>query len=177
MDKYKAIKLLESEGWTKADAIRALEVINFNDSPDELTIRRAISIFAGSELIKRQRLQAVQKGMVTKRAKEIEQKNKEHAAKIKQLELAQKQEKEIIESKIESLCSDNQTLGSKLQNLVSQKNELLEVNDQLKKDNKALKNIVDEIKLKLAINTRMLLKYEDSEIRKAVIKLFNSTLG
>lgn len=177
MNKYEAIKLLESEGWTKSDAIRALEVINFNDSPDELTIRRAISMFAGSELIKRQRLQAVQKGMVTKKAKEIEHKNKEHAANIQHLKNSQKEEKETIESKIETLCSENQTLGSKIQALVSQKNELIEVNNQLKQDNKALKNIIDEIKLRLAISTKSLLKYEDSEIRKAVIKLFNSTLG
>ncbi|WP_100899602.1 hypothetical protein [Nostoc flagelliforme] len=56
MNKSQSIKLLESEGWTKADAMRALEVIDFSTNPDEITIRRAISPFAGSELIKRQRL-------------------------------------------------------------------------------------------------------------------------
>jgi hypothetical protein len=73
MEKLEAIKLLVSEGWTKADAIRALEILDFNSNPDEFTIRRAISSFAGSELINRQRLQAAQKGLVTKKQKEIQQ--------------------------------------------------------------------------------------------------------
>lgn len=141
MTRSEAIKLLESEGWTKADAIRALEEIDFNTHPDELAIRRSVSQFAGSELSKRQRLQAAQKGMVTKKAKEIEQKNLE-----------------------------NNTLGSKVEILVG-------VNEQLKKDNKDLKNLVDAIKLKLAKDTKKLLQYEDSEIRKALIQLFKWTLG
>jgi hypothetical protein len=33
------------------------------------------------------------------------------------------------------------------------------------------------IKLKLAQQTKEILQYEDSEIRKAVIKIFKSTLG
>ena len=72
MNKSEATQLLVREGWTKADALRALERVDFNQNPDELTIRRAISLFAGPELINRQRLQAAQKGMVTKRTKEIE---------------------------------------------------------------------------------------------------------
>ncbi|MBD2725363.1 hypothetical protein H6G96_03265 [Nostoc sp. FACHB-892] len=55
-DKSESIKLLESHGWTKADAICALEAIDFGANLDEITIRRAISPFAGSELTKRQRL-------------------------------------------------------------------------------------------------------------------------
>ncbi|MDZ8027016.1 MAG: hypothetical protein RMY36_033370 [Nostoc sp. SerVER01] len=82
MNKSQSIKLLESEGWTKADAMRALEIIDFSTNPDEITIRRAVSAFAGSELIKRQRLQAAQKGLVTKKSKEIEKNNQEYAAKI-----------------------------------------------------------------------------------------------
>lgn len=148
MNKSEAIKLLESEGWTKADAIRALEVIDFVSKPDELTIRRAASHFAGSELNKRQRSQAAQKGMVTKRTKEIEGKEQE-----------------------------NRVLDTKNRVLASENNELIGVNDRLKKDNKDLKNLVDAIKLRLAIDTKKLLQYEDSEIRRAVIKLFNSTLG
>ena len=71
MKKSDATKLLVSEGWTKADAIRALSDIDFQTDPDELTIRRGISQFAGQELINRQRLQAAQKGIVTKRSKEL----------------------------------------------------------------------------------------------------------
>ncbi len=136
-----AIRLLEQEGWTRADAIRALEGVDFNQSPDELTIRRVVSLFAGPELIKRQRLQAAQKGMVTKKTKEIEGK-----------------EQQVIM-------------------LASEKQELVEVNDQLKKDNKALKNLIDQIKLKIAIDVKNLLRYEDSEIRRALAKWFKSTQG
>ena len=52
MNKQEAIELLNHEGWTKADAQRALESINFKINPDvdELTIRRAASQFAGAEL-------------------------------------------------------------------------------------------------------------------------------
>ena len=71
MKKSDATKLLVSEGWTKADAIRELSDIDFQTDPDELTIRRGISQFAGQELINRQRLQAAQKGIVTKRSKEL----------------------------------------------------------------------------------------------------------
>lgn len=148
MRKSEAIKLLEDEGWTKADAVRALEGIDFNNDADELSIRRAISQFAGSELSKRQRLQAAQKGMATKKSKEIELKNKEYGS-----------------------------LESEAKILASQREELIEVNNKLKKDNKDLKNLVDAIRLKIAVDMKKLVKYEDSEIRNALVKWFKSTQG
>jgi predicted RNase H-like nuclease (RuvC/YqgF family) len=163
VNKSQAIQLLQSEGWTQADAKRALELINFNTNPDEITIRRAISSFTGSELSNRQRLQAAQKGMVTKKNKEIE-------SKIEQLNKSQKQEREKYEAEIKSL-------EMQLKSINSENNELLQLNDQLKKDNKSLKNLVDAIKLRLAIDTKRLLEYEDSKIRQALIKMFKSTLG
>ena len=163
MNKLQAIKLLEVEGWTKTDALRALEVVDFNANPDEILIRRAISMFAGSELIKRQRLQAAQKAIVTKKNKEIELKDQEYAAKINQREKEQKQEREKLKAKIQGLLSD--------------KNELIGANEELKKDNKNLKNLVDAIKLRLAIDMNNLLQYEDSEIRKALVKWFKGTQG
>ncbi|PPS45924.1 hypothetical protein [Chroococcidiopsis sp. TS-821] len=204
MKKSEAIKLLESEAWTKADAIRALEVIDFNNNPDELTIRRAISNFAGSELNKRQRLQAAQKGQVTKKNKEIEQIHQEYDAKLTQYKQELKQARERNEAENHNLASvnelkaevrrltavndelkkENTALKDELQNVTSVNKDLNAklkksnlINDQLKKDNKDLKNVVDAIKLKLAIEVNQLLKYEDSEIRKALIKLFKSTLG
>lgn len=81
MNKTQAIKLLENDGWTKADALRALESIDFRTNPDELTVRRITSQLAGPELNRRQRSQGAQKGLVTKKTKEIELKEKEHAAK------------------------------------------------------------------------------------------------
>ncbi|MBD2515994.1 hypothetical protein H6G93_13405 [Nostoc sp. FACHB-973] len=177
MNKSQSIKLLESEGWTKADAMRALEVIDFSTNPDEITIRRAISAFAGSELIKRQRLQAAQKGLVTKKSNEIEKNNQEYAVKIEQLNKYQKQENQKYEGEIEKLSDTNKVLETKIKNITIQNNELMQANEQLKKDNKALKNLIDEIRLKLAMNTKKLLQYEDSEIRQALIIMFKSTLG
>ncbi|MDZ8239986.1 MAG: hypothetical protein RMZ69_23010 [Nostoc sp. ChiQUE01a] len=177
MNKSQSIKLLESEGWTKADAMRALEIIDFSTNPDEITIRRAVSAFAGSELIQRQRLQAAQKGLVTKKSKEIEKNNQEYAAKIEQLKKYQKQENEKHGGEIQNLADTNKVLEMKLQTINAQNNELIQANEQLKKDNKALKNLIDEIRLKLAINTKKLLQYKDSEIRQALIIMFKSTLG
>ncbi|MBH8574778.1 hypothetical protein I8752_17465 [Nostocaceae cyanobacterium CENA369] len=177
MNKSQAIQLLESEGWTKADAIRALEAIDFNINPDEITIRRAISLFVGSELIKRQRLQATQKGMVTKKNKEIELNSQEYAKKIDRLNKYQKQEREKYEVEMQNLSDKNKIIGVQLNTIKSQNNMLIQVNEQLKKDNKNLKNLIDAIKLRLAIDTKKLLQYEDSEIRKALVNMFKSTLG
>lgn len=148
MKKSDATKLLVSEGWTKADAIRALSDIDFQTDPDELTIRRGISQFAGQELINRQRLQAAQKGIVTKRSKEL------------------------------SLTVDeNKELQNKTNFLNSKNNELTQVNEELQKDNKALKNIVDQIRLKLALDMKQLVRFEDSEIRKELIKWYTKIQG
>ncbi|QKQ76466.1 hypothetical protein [Nostoc sp. TCL240-02] len=177
MNKSQAIKLLEGEGWTTADAKRALEKIDFNINPDEITIRRAISHFAGSELINRQRLQAAQKGLVTKKTNELERKEKEYATKIDRLINSQREEKDKREAEIQSLYSKSNLVEDRLKAITSQNKDLIVVNEQLMKDNKTLKNLIDEIRLKLAINTKKILQYEDSEIRKAVIHLFKSTLG
>ena len=93
MNKIESISLLENKGLTKADAVRALAVVDFSTNPDEITILRAVCDFACSELSNRQRLQAAQKGMVTKKNKEIEKKDKEYAAKINQFEDDLRQER------------------------------------------------------------------------------------
>ncbi len=87
------------------------------------------------------------------------------------------EEQKKLEAEVQSLSSKNQSLASKIQTLATQNDELTVANTQLKKENKDLKNIVDQIKLRLARDTKALLQYEDSEIRKAVIRLFRWTLG
>ncbi len=87
------------------------------------------------------------------------------------------EEQKKLEAEVQGLSSKNKSLASKVQTLTTQNDELTVANTQLKKDNKDLKNIVDQIKLRLAKDTKMLLQYEDSEIRKAVIRLFRWTLG
>jgi chromosome segregation ATPase len=86
-------------------------------------------------------------------------------------------EHQALEAEIQKLTDDNQSLKFKVQTLITQNDELVEANDQLKRDNKELKNVVDQIRLRLARDTKMLLQYEDSEIRKALIRLFRWTLG
>jgi hypothetical protein len=75
------------------------------------------------------------------------------------------------------LLARNTSLEIQVKKLISEKAELFQANEGLKKDNKALKNLVDEIKLKIAISTKQILKYEDSEIRQALVKFFSWTLG
>jgi DNA repair exonuclease SbcCD ATPase subunit len=87
------------------------------------------------------------------------------------------QEQAALEAQIQQLTAQNQNLSSKVQKLSTDKDELIEANDELKRDNKELKNLVDQIRLRLAHDTKMLLQYEDSEIRKAMIRLFRWTLG
>jgi chromosome segregation ATPase len=87
------------------------------------------------------------------------------------------QEKQDLESQIQTLSSENLSLATRVDALAANNNELLEANDRLKKDNKSLKNIVDAIRLRLARDTNELLKYEDNELRKALIRLFKWTLG
>jgi chromosome segregation ATPase len=86
-------------------------------------------------------------------------------------------EQEALEAEIKKLTSENQSLGVKVQTLTTRNDQLIEANDQLKRDNKELKNVVDQIRLRLAKDTKLLLQYEDSEIRKALIRLFRWTLG
>lgn len=87
------------------------------------------------------------------------------------------QEQQELEEQIKQLSEQNKTLSGKVQTLTTHNDELVDANEQLKKDNKDLKNIVDQIRLRLARDTKMLLEYEDSEIRKALIRLFRWTLG
>jgi chromosome segregation ATPase len=87
------------------------------------------------------------------------------------------EERQALEAQISTLTTKNQSLSVKVQTLTTRNDELVEANDQLKRDNKDLKNIVDQIRLRLARDTKMLLEYEDSEIRKALIRLFRWTLG
>lgn len=163
MNKKEAIELFANEGWTKADAERALKEIDFKSDPDELTVRKAISLFAGSELSNRQRLQAAQKSLVTKISKELEQHKRDGSGKF--------------EGETQDLLAKNAYLDAQIKEITTKNAELSKANEQLKKDNKALKNLVDQIKLKLTVDTKNLLKLEDSEIRQALAKFFSWTLG
>lgn len=155
MKKTEAINLFVDAGWTKADAERAFEGLDFSEDPDELKVYQHSFQFAGKELFNRQRLQASQKGLVTKKTKEIdlkvtENKNLQHKTRI------------LDEQKIK-LAKDNE--------------KLIEVKDQLEKDNRNLKNLVDAIRLRISVDGGKLLQFEDSEIRKALSKWLKGIQG
>ena len=166
MNRKQAIELLNQEGWTQADAKRALKSLDFkiNSDIDELTIRRAISQFAGAELIKRQNLQRAQKGMVTRRNREIQA----YISQIEELTL-----------KIGSNSNQNSAeLEREIKELKHKISKLVQANDILKKDNRNLKNIVDVIRFKLTVEIKQLLKLQNIlEIKKRLIALLKSTLG
>ena len=175
MDKAEIIKILQSEDWTKADALRAVESIDFSTNPDELTIRRNISSqFAGRELIKRQREQAAQKGLVTRKTNQLELLRLEYQAHIKQGNPPPDRSKPQV---IEQHDSQNQQLLERVKELEIDNRSLTKVNSELKKDNKSLKNIVDSIRLRIAKDMKGILKHQDSDLRQAILKLFKSTQG
>ena len=115
-----------------------------------------------------------------KKFKTLQAEYTQFEAQIAQLEQSKEKltgRKQTLEAEIEHLTVQNQTLDTRVQTLTTRNDELVEANDQLKKDNKDLKNVVDKIKLRLARDTKMLLQYEDSELRKALIRFFRWTLG
>jgi FtsZ-binding cell division protein ZapB len=159
MKRSEIIEILKAEQWTVSDAVRAIEQIDFSLDPDELSLRRQISQFAGNELIKRQRLQAAQKGVVTKKGHEIERQKVQFTAEIAEL------------------GDRNKELDKQVKNLYKNHENLREVNELLKQDNKYLKNLIDAIRLKLTQDIRDILKLQDIEMRQAVAKLFKSSRG
>jgi len=87
------------------------------------------------------------------------------------------QRQQDLEAQIKDMASKNKFLAAEFRRLEVENDQLVDVNADLKKDNKLLKNTVDKIKLQLARRTKELLQYDDSEIRKALIRLFQGTLG
>ncbi len=180
MNKKEAIELLNHEGWTKADAQRALKPIGFkvNTDVDELFVRRAASQFAGAELSNRQYLQRAQKAMVTKRNNEIQS----YIVQIEKLTLkigsSNGENSAEINKEIQELKSKISKLVQTNDELDKAKDELIQANDVLKKDNRNLKNIVDEIRFKLTVEIKSLLNLKNIlEIRKRLIELLKTILG
>jgi predicted nuclease with TOPRIM domain len=108
---------------------------------------------------------------------------KEHERLVKEVSEIEDLNKSLLERKNrlmeekQRIQADNQRLAGGIRTLTTQNDELVGANEKLKKDNKDLKNIVDQIRLRLARDTKTLLEYEDSEIRKALIRILRWTLG
>lgn len=140
-----------------------------------------------SELGQNNRYYGQQRSNAERKLKSLQEENAKLEQAIADLERSREElgarkeglskEQAELEAEIDQLTLENQALASKVQVLTTHNDELIEANDQLKKDNKELKNVVDQIRLRLARDTKMLLQYEDSELRKAMIRLFRWTLG
>jgi chromosome segregation ATPase len=104
---------------------------------------------------------------------DLEQKKVALAAQKQQLE----KDAKLLEQQVATLQTRSQNLEQQVQALGAEKQELAKANHELQKDNKRLKNIVDAIRLKFSKDVDQLLKYEDSEIRVMLAKLYRSTLG
>ncbi len=140
-----------------------------------------------SELGKNNRYYGQLRGNAEKKLKKLQSEYQQLESQIAAMEEAKadlSERKQVItkettalEAEIKRLTAEKSYLTSRVQNLTTQNDELVDANTQLKKDNKELKNVVDQIRLRLARDTKMLLQYEDSEIRKALIRLFRWTLG
>jgi hypothetical protein len=72
LTKSQAIEFAKKFNWTGKDAERAFNSANINFAEaDEKILLEAMAIFAGPELLERQRLQGAQKAQVTKKKKYI----------------------------------------------------------------------------------------------------------
>ncbi|MDM9379822.1 hypothetical protein QUB80_03810 [Chlorogloeopsis sp. ULAP01] len=173
-----------SQSLAKEECERLLDVLNHEPSTVKLiesfaqknsNLGKNNAYFSRMRSQAEKKLESLQKEHqdLEKSIKTLEDSKQELENKKKQLE----NERIELEADIKSLSLENNSLASKVQNLTSQNDELIDANEQLKKDNKDLKNIVDQIRLRLARDTKLLLKYEDSEIKKALIRLFSWTLG
>lgn len=87
------------------------------------------------------------------------------------------QEVPELKHKVESLIQKNQGLESQVKKLSASNRELISANEQLQKDNKDLKNYIDKIRLQLALEFDELLRYENSELRKGIVRILKLMLG
>ncbi|MEL6815006.1 MAG: hypothetical protein AAFP03_09355 [Cyanobacteria bacterium J06598_3] len=105
-----AINYAKHFGWTGADAKRAFAGINLKEA-DELALLTAMVNFAGPTLYERQRLQGAQKGLVTKKEKQIKKIEKEFSEKINTFEEQMLQERSVFVGVIGNIYQIARRLG------------------------------------------------------------------
>ena len=108
--KKEAIEYAKKFNWTAADAKRAFADLNLEEASEQ-DILMALVTFAGSELLERQRLQAAQKGQVTKKNNYIKQVEQDFATKIDQYEETLKKERSLFVSTIAKVYQIAQRFG------------------------------------------------------------------
>jgi predicted nucleic acid-binding Zn-ribbon protein len=82
-----------------------------------------------------------------------------------------------IDNQVPILTDRLKMLEREMNTLASDNKKLVEVNDELKKDNNEMKNIVDAIRLRFSLEVEQVLKSDNNGIRKAIIQMYKSVLG
>lgn len=112
MTKKDFIDFAHGFGWTKKDAERALAVVADPQTlKTELAMLRVLARFAGGELADRQRLQAAQKGQVTRKSKLIETLEHDYKRQLEALEKEAHRERSQLVPIIERVYKIAQKFG------------------------------------------------------------------
>jgi hypothetical protein len=112
--KKEAIEFAKQYQWTAKDAERAFDRarIDFATTSDR-DLLLALVAFAGMELLERQRLQASQKGLVTKKNNYIEKIELDFADRVEKYEKQSQQERSLFVNVIAKLYRIAKPLGFK----------------------------------------------------------------
>ena len=110
--KKEAIEFAIKFNWTAKDAERAFTKANIDiKEADEQMLLMSLVKFAGSELLERQRLQAAQKGQVTKKVKYIKEIEIDFADKVNEYEKTIHKERSLFISLIKTIYQFAKPLG------------------------------------------------------------------
>jgi hypothetical protein len=82
-----------------------------------------------------------------------------------------------IDNQVPVLTDRLKMLEREMNTLASDNKKLVEVNDDLKKDNNEMKNIVDAIRLRFSLEVEQVLESDNNGIRKAITQMYRSVLG
>lgn len=83
----------------------------------------------------------------------------------------------ILENRIATLAAQAEALEKQMTSLAGDNQKLVEVNDDLKKDNRDMKNIVDAIRLRFSLEIEQIMEQDDAQLRQAILKMYQSVLG
>jgi chromosome segregation ATPase len=183
-DKYKINKNI-SECLTEEECYQILGVLSSGNSG----LEKLLNTYAdkNGHLSKNNAFYGRQRSAAERKAAQIQQECEELQKNIAEMELKKSElgdrktvlylEYQQLQQQVQQLENDKLEFSSKISQLTSNNQQLTKVNHDLKQDNKRLKNLVDAIRLNLSKSVKGILRNDDSEIRKALAKLYKSLLG